>query len=225
MNSLNAVSPIDGRYRTKCEPLAAYFSEGALIKYRVRVEVEYFIALSERLATLRPELAVVAGRAEELRDIYRHFSDDDALAIKEIEKTTNHDVKAVEYFLKGRFDAMGLAGLKEFIHFGLTSQDINNTSVPLSMKDCAAEVLLPAYRRVLGMLDERAAEWKDIPMSLPRRRRWARSGVCSPTVCGGRSRSWSGYPSLPNSAERRATTTRIWRPSRMWTGAASATTL
>ena len=164
MNSLNAVSPIDGRYRTKCEPLAAYFSEGALIKYRVRVEVEYFIALSERLATLRPELAVVAGRAEELRDIYRHFSDDDALAIKEIEKTTNHDVKAVEYFLKGRFDAMGLAGLKEFIHFGLTSQDINNTSVPLSMKECAAEVLLPAYRRVLGMLDERAAEWKDIPM-------------------------------------------------------------
>jgi len=164
MNSLNAVSPIDGRYRTKCEPLAAYFSEGALIKYRVRVEVEYFIALSERLSTLRPELAVVAGRAEELRDIYRHFSDDDALAIKEIEKTTNHDVKAVEYFLKGRFDAMGLASLKEFIHFGLTSQDINNTSVPLSMKDCAAEVLLPAYRRVLGMLDERAAEWKDIPM-------------------------------------------------------------
>ena len=164
MNSLNAVSPIDGRYRTKCEPLAAYFSEGALIKYRVRVEVEYFIALSERLSTLRPELAVVAGRAEELRDIYRHFSDDDALAIKEIEKTTNHDVKAVEYFLKGRFDAMGLAGLKEFIHFGLTSQDINNTSVPLSMKECAAEVLLPAYRRVLGMLDERAAEWKDIPM-------------------------------------------------------------
>ena len=164
MNSLNAISPIDGRYRTKCEPLAAYFSEGALIKYRVRVEVEYFIALSERLSTLRPELAVVAGRAEELRDIYRHFSDDDALAIKEIEKTTNHDVKAVEYFLKGRFDAMGLAGLKEFIHFGLTSQDINNTSVPLSMKECAAEVLLPAYRRVLGMLDERAAEWKDIPM-------------------------------------------------------------
>ncbi len=164
MNSLNAVSPIDGRYRSKCESLAKYFSEGALIKYRVRVEVEYFIALAERLKELRPQLAVVAGRAEELRDIYRHFTDQDALAIKEIEKTTNHDVKAVEYYLKGRFDELGLAELKEFIHFGLTSQDINNTSVPLSMKDCHREVLLPAYRRVLAMLDEKAAEWRDIPM-------------------------------------------------------------
>jgi len=164
MNTLNAVSPIDGRYRSKSEPLAAYYSEGALIKYRVRVEVEYFIALAERLKELRPQLAVVAGRAEELRDIYRHFTDQDALAIKEIEKTTNHDVKAVEYFLKGRFDELGLAELKEFIHFGLTSQDINNTSVPLSMKDCHREVLLPAYRRVLAMLDEKAAEWRDIPM-------------------------------------------------------------
>ena len=164
MNTLNAVSPIDGRYRSKSEPLAAYYSEGALIKYRVRVEVEYFIALAERLKELRPQLAVVAGRAEELRDIYRHFTEQDALAIKEIEKTTNHDVKAVEYFLKGRFDELGLAELKEFIHFGLTSQDINNTSVPLSMKDCHREVLLPAYRRVLAMLDEKAAEWRDIPM-------------------------------------------------------------
>ena len=164
MNSLNAVSPIDGRYRSKCEPLAAYFSEGALIRYRVRVEVEYFIALAEQLRDVRPQMAVVAGKAEALRDIYRHFSDDDALAIKEIEKTTNHDVKAVEYFLKGRFDQIGLADLKEFIHFGLTSQDINNTAVPLSMKECCAEVLLPAYRRVLHMLDEKAEEWKDIPM-------------------------------------------------------------
>ncbi len=164
MNSLNAVSPIDGRYRSKCEPLAKYFSEGALIKYRVRVEVEYFICLAAKLGSVRPELAIVAGKAEELRDIYRHFTDDDALAIKEIEKTTNHDVKAVEYFLKGKFDAMGLSALKEFIHFGLTSQDINNTSVPLSMKECHDEVLLPAYRRLLAMLDERAEEWKDIPM-------------------------------------------------------------
>ena len=164
MNSLNAVSPIDGRYRSKCEPLAAYFSEGALIKYRVRVEVEYFIALAEQLKAQRPQLAVVAGKAEALRDIYRHFSDEDALAIKEIEKTTNHDVKAVEYFLKGKFDQMGLADLKEFIHFGLTSQDINNTSVPLSMKDCAAEVLLPAYRNLLNLLETKAQEWKDIPM-------------------------------------------------------------
>lgn len=164
MNSLNAVSPIDGRYRSKCESLAKYFSEGALIKYRVRVEVEYFIALSERLKKLRPQLAIVASKAEALRDIYRTFTDEDAQAIKDIEKVTNHDVKAVEYFLKGKFDEMGLAELKEFIHFGLTSQDINNTSVPLSMKECHDEVLLPAYRRLQAMLNERAEEWKDIPM-------------------------------------------------------------
>ena len=164
MNTLNAVSPVDGRYRSKCEPLAAYFSEGALIKYRVRVEVEYFIALADRLKEVRPQLAPVAAKAEALRDIYRHFCDDDALAIKEIEKTTNHDVKAVEYFLKHKFDQMGLADLKEFIHFGLTSQDINNTSVPLSMKDCATEVLLPAYRNILSLLKTKAEEWRDIPM-------------------------------------------------------------
>ena len=164
INSLNAVSPIDGRYRSKCEPLAKYFSEGALIKYRVRVEVEYFIALAERLKDMRPQLAIVAGKAEALRDIYRNFTDEDAQAIKDIEKTTNHDVKAVEYFLKGRFDQMGLTELKEFIHFGLTSQDINNTSVPLSMRECAEEVLLPAYRNILNLLQQRAEEWKDIPM-------------------------------------------------------------
>ena len=164
MNTLNAVSPVDGRYRSKCEPLAAYFSEGALIKYRVRVEVEYFIALADRLKEVRPQRAPVAAKAEALRDIYRHFCDDDALAIKEIEKTTNHDVKAVEYFLKHKFDQMGLADLKEFIHFGLTSQDINNTSVPLSMKDCATEVLLPAYRNILNLLKTKAEEWRDIPM-------------------------------------------------------------
>ena len=164
MNSLNAVSPIDGRYRSKCEPLAKYFSEGALIKYRVRVEVEYFIALADRLKALRPQLAGVAAKAEALRDIYRNFTDTDAQAIKDIEKVTNHDVKAVEYFLKGKFDEMGFADLKEFIHFGLTSQDINNTSVPLSMKECHDEVLLPAYKKILALLDERAGEWKDIPM-------------------------------------------------------------
>ncbi len=164
MNSLNAVSPIDGRYRGKCEPLAAYFSEGALIKYRVRVEVEYFIALADKLKGLRPQLAGVAAKAEELRNIYRSFTDADAQAIKDIEKVTNHDVKAVEYFLKGKFDEMGLQELKEFIHFGLTSQDINNTSVPLSMKECHDEVLLPAYRHLLALLDEKAQEWKDIPM-------------------------------------------------------------
>ncbi len=164
MNSLNAVSPIDGRYRSKCEPLAKYFSEGALIRYRVRVEVEYFIALSAQLAAVRPQLAAVSSKAESLRDIYRHFTDDDAQAVKDIEKTTNHDVKAVEYFLKGKFDEMGMHDLKEFIHFGLTSQDINNTSVPLSMKECAEEVLLPAYRSIQATLQAKAEEWKDIPM-------------------------------------------------------------
>ncbi len=164
MNSLNAVSPIDGRYRGKCESLAKYFSEGALIRYRVRVEIEYFIALSEQLKGERPALGIVATKAEQLRDIYRNFSDEDAMAIKDIEKVTNHDVKAVEYFLKGKFEQMGLAELKEFIHFGLTSQDINNTSVPLSMKECHNEVLMPAYRRILALLEEKAMEWKDIPM-------------------------------------------------------------
>ena len=164
MNSLNAVSPIDGRYRSKCEPLAKYFSEGALIQYRVRVEVEYFIALAERLKVLRPQLARVSAKAEELRDIYRKFSEIDAETVKETEKTTNHDVKAVEYFLKGKLDALGLGDIKEFVHFGLTSQDINNTSVPLSMRECAIEVLLPAYHRVLNMIAERAEAWKKIPM-------------------------------------------------------------
>jgi len=164
MNSLNAISPIDGRYRSKCEPLAQYFSEGALIKYRVRVEVEYIIALAAQLAPQRPGLADVSAHAEQLRDIYRNFTDDDALRIKDIEKVTNHDVKAVEYFLKERFDALGLEAVKEFIHFGLTSQDINNTSVPLSMKDCSSEVLVPAYRSLLSRLQALAAEWRDIPM-------------------------------------------------------------
>ncbi|MBR4739371.1 MAG: adenylosuccinate lyase [Bacteroidales bacterium] len=168
MNTLNAVSPVDGRYRSKTESLAAFFSEGALIRYRVRVEVEYFIALAGQLVESgkwnKENGERVKSQAEALRDIYRRFSDDDALAIKEIEKTTNHDVKAVEYFLKRKFDEIGLADLKEFIHFGLTSQDINNTSVPLSMKECHSEVLMPAYRNILTLLQTKAEEWKDIPM-------------------------------------------------------------
>jgi adenylosuccinate lyase len=162
MNSLNAISPIDGRYRSKVEPLACYFSEGALIKYRVRVEVEYFIALCEMPL---PQLkGVDKAVLPQLRAIYENFSDEDALEIKEIEKTTNHDVKAVEYFLKRHFDALGLAPYKEFIHFGLTSQDINNTAVPLSIKECHEQVLLPRYEAILAMIEGKAAEWKDIPM-------------------------------------------------------------
>ena len=165
MNSLNAISPIDGRYRDKVEPLAAYFSEGALIRYRLRVEIEYFIALGtqpqlpiQSLLAARPELP------EQLRDIYRNLTDTEALEVKEIEKTTNHDVKAVEYFIKRRFDALGLQPYKEFIHFGLTSQDINNTSVPLLLKECHQQVLMPRYEVLLATLEQRAQQWADIPM-------------------------------------------------------------
>lgn len=157
MNTLEAISPIDGRYRGKVEALASYFSEKALIKYRVRVEVEYFIALMK-------ELGKPFGKEEQLRDIYRNFTTDDAQEIKEIEKTTNHDVKAVEYFIKRRFDEMGLSDMKEFIHFGLTSQDINNTSVPLSIKECHDEVLMPYYKKIEALIEDRAAEWREIPM-------------------------------------------------------------
>lgn len=157
MTTLDAISPIDGRYRSKVEPLANYFSEKALIRYRVRVEVEYFIALMKRLG--KP-----FGKAEELRNIYRDFTDENALEIKEIEKTTNHDVKAVEYFIKRKFDEMQLDDLKEFIHFGLTSQDINNTSVPLSVKECHEQVVLPYYTKIAELIEERAKEWRNIPM-------------------------------------------------------------
>src|SRR5690606_34503639 len=138
LNELNAISPIDGRYRNKTVSLADYFSEEALIKYRVLVEVEYFIALCQIPV---PQLkSVDASVFEKMRDLYRNFSTEDALSIKEIEKTTNHDVKAVEYFIKNGFDALGLDSYKEFIHFGLTSQDINNTAIPLSVKESFEKV-------------------------------------------------------------------------------------
>ena len=162
LSPLTAVSPIDGRYHSKTETLSAYFSECALIRYRVKVEVEYFIALSEL------PLPQLAGISEEqkahLRDIYRQFSEADALRVKEIESITNHDVKAVEYFLKEKFDALGLEAQKEFIHFGLTSQDINNTSVPMAMKDATHEVLIPAIEQVVAWLNAHAEQWYDIPM-------------------------------------------------------------
>ena len=159
---LTAISPIDGRYRGKAEPLADYFSEYALIRYRVRVEVEYFIALSEIPI---PQIGQMTdANKEALRDIYRNFSLDDARHIKEIESVTNHDVKAVEYFLKERFDAAGLSAVKEFIHFGLTSQDINNTSVPLSVKEALDNVFIPQTEQLVAKLTELANEWADIPM-------------------------------------------------------------
>ena len=159
MNSLNAISPIDGRYRNKVDILANYFSEGALIRYRVRVEIEYFIALNNQLHFVEK-----GPWEEQLRDVYRRFADEHAEEVKEIERTTNHDVKAVEYFIKRHLDALGLEKYKEFVHFGLTSQDINNTSVPLSMKECHDEVLMPAYQKILGIIEHYAEEWKAISM-------------------------------------------------------------
>lgn len=161
-SSLTAISPVDGRYRSKVENLAAYFSEYALIKYRVKVEVEYFIALAECLPQLKALRAAENGEA--LRKIYRDFSEEDAARIKDIESVTNHDVKAVEYFLKEKFDALSLSGYKEFIHFGLTSQDINNTSIPLAMKDALNEVYYPGIAEVIGTLRKYAEEWMNIPM-------------------------------------------------------------
>lgn len=161
-STLTAISPVDGRYRNKAENLAAYFSEYALIKYRVQVEIEYFITLSEFLPQLR---ALATGENKEaLRKIYREFSVEDATRIKEIESVTNHDVKAVEYFIKEKFDLLSLQEYKEFIHFGLTSQDINNTSVPLSIKDALNEVYFPGLQEVIDMLKKYAEDWTDVPM-------------------------------------------------------------
>ena len=163
LNLLTAISPIDGRYRTKTDSLACYFSEYALIRYRVRVEIEYFIALCElplpQLQDFNHDLF------EPLRDIYRNFSEDDAQHVKDIENVTNHDVKAVEYFIKERLDKIGdFSKYKEFIHFGLTSQDINNTSVPLSLKDALDEVFVPQVEELIALLNDYAETWAEVPM-------------------------------------------------------------
>ncbi|MCO6358211.1 adenylosuccinate lyase [Roseivirga pacifica] len=162
LTTLSAISPVDGRYRRVTKDLGAYFSEYALIKYRVEVEVEYFIALCE--IPLEQLKGVSEDKFPSLRAIYENFSEADAQSIKEIEKTTNHDVKAVEYFLKEKFDQLDLSDVKEFIHFGLTSQDINNTSVPLTLKRGLHEVLEPAILEVNNLIKECAALWKDISM-------------------------------------------------------------
>ena len=161
-STLTTISPVDGRYRNKAENLAAYFSEYALIKYRVQVEIEYFITLAEYLPQLN-NLATVENK-EALRKIYKEFSLEDATRIKEIESVTNHDVKAVEYFIKEKFDLLALQDYKEFIHFGLTSQDINNTSVPLSIKDALNEVYYPGIQEVIDMLKKYAEEWSNVSM-------------------------------------------------------------
>jgi len=162
LTTLNSISPIDGRYRKSTKPLAAFFSEEALIKYRVLVEVEYFIALSE---SNLPQLKRVNKNSyDSLRNLYKNFSTEDALVIKETEKITNHDVKAVEYFIKEKFELLGLSEFKEFIHFGLTSQDINNTAIPLSTKEAFEQVYLPKLIALIAKLKELSINWADIPM-------------------------------------------------------------
>ena len=162
LDPLSAISPVDGRYRGKTKSLSIFFSEEALIKYRVRVEIEYFISLCELpLPQLRN---FNSSFFEDLRSIYKHFTKEDAMEIKEIEKTTNHDVKAVEYFIKIEFDKLGLQKYKEFVHFGLTSQDINNTSIPLSIKEAIHEEYLPNLEEILVKFSELAYKYKDIPM-------------------------------------------------------------
>jgi len=162
LTPLNAISPIDGRYRNKVESLAPYFSEEALIKYRVQVEVEYFIALCNIPLPQLKDFDKSVFKA--LRNIYFNFESDDALHIKTIERTTNHDVKAVEYFIKEKFDKLNLSSYKEFIHFGLTSQDINNTAVPLSIKEAFENVYYPAFNTVLEKLQILAKDWENVPM-------------------------------------------------------------
>ncbi len=162
LTTLTAISPVDGRYRRQTADLAAYFSEFGLIRYRVLVEVEYFIALCEQpLPSLKDVPQTVFG---DLRKIYEQFTEEDALKIKETEKVTNHDVKAVEYFLKDKFDELGLGEHKEFIHFGLTSQDVNNTAIPLSLREADERVVAPAFQSLHQKLKELAQQWKDIPM-------------------------------------------------------------
>ncbi len=162
LSLLSAISPIDGRYRSKSQDYALYFSEFALIRYRVQVEVEYFIALCE--IPLKQLESVPTDSFPKLRSIYQNFSEADAQRIKDIEKVTNHDVKAVEYFLKEKFDALRLDAHKEFIHFGLTSQDVNNTSVPLSVKDALNNVYYPEIEKLVQVLTHLADEWRDVSM-------------------------------------------------------------
>jgi len=162
LTTLSAIAPIDGRYRNKTQPLAPYFSEWALIKYRVHVEVEYFIALCE--LPLPQLIEFDQSLFPKMRALASDFNEEDALVIKKIEKTTNHDVKAVEYFLKQKFDDLGIGAQKEFIHFGLTSQDINNTATPLLLKDATEKVYLPFLNEIKSILGDYTSEWKEIPM-------------------------------------------------------------
>jgi adenylosuccinate lyase len=162
LSPLNAISPIDGRYNDKTKDLQVFFSESALIKYRIHVEIEYFIALCE--IPLDQLKSFPKNKYKYLREIYLNFSESNAKEVKEIEKTTNHDVKAVEYFIKNKFESLGITEFKEFIHFGLTSQDINNTAVPLSIKHALKEIYFPEIKKIIDLLNSKSKEWKDISM-------------------------------------------------------------
>jgi len=162
MNELTAITPIDGRYRSKVENLGNYFSEFALIKYRVLVEVEYFIAMAEKGAGLMAEFP--KDKFDDLRALYENFTEEDALKVKATERVTNHDVKAVEYLVKEKLNDLGLSKFEEYIHFGLTSQDINNTAIPLSIKEAVEDEYLPALNQVIDLLADFSKQWKDIPM-------------------------------------------------------------
>jgi len=161
-SELNAISPVDGRYRTKVEDLDRYFSEYSLIRYRVKIEIEYFISLCN--IPLPQLVSVDSSKFDLIRDIYNKFAMEDAEEIKKIEKTTNHDVKAVEYFIKKKFDALGIGKFREFVHFGLTSQDVNNTAIPSSIRDAMKEVYYPLLQEITGKIESLAGEWADIPM-------------------------------------------------------------
>ena len=159
LSKITAISPVDGRYRDASAPLENYFSEYALIRYRVRVEIEYYIALCE---IPLPQLALIdRSKFEQLRDIYRNFTIEDALRVKEIERTTNHDVKAVEYLIKEKMDVLGLSAHKEFVHFGLTSQDVNNTATPLLLAEAVSEAYLPLLGEVRDRIYAMADEWRE----------------------------------------------------------------
>ena len=217
LTPLTAISPVDGRYRNKTEKLADYFSEQALIRYRIRVEVEYFIALCELPL---PQLADIDHtKFADLRALYTDFSAADAERVKEIESVTNHDVKAVEYIIKEKMDALGLERYKEFVHFGLTSQDINNTAIPLSIKEALAGVYYPAVEEVRDKLASFAEEWR----TPPRPRRSARSFRYSSSVLKS---SWScstTSPSRRSSEAPRATSTPTTPPIPHTTGWPSPT--
>ena len=162
ISPLSAIGPVDGRYYSKTQELTAYFSEASLICYRVKVEIEYFIALCE--IPIFQLNGVDPAKFQDLRSIYTNFSMEDAEKVKSIENVTNHDVKAVEYFIKEKMDDLGLGTAKEFVHFGLTSQDINNTAVPMSLKDCMENVCIPLYDKLVAQLEQFSEEWKEIPM-------------------------------------------------------------